>query len=60
MSKARMAYSCKIYLKEECDGCGLCQVRDAPGLPRMQAGPFACGEMDDPFAPDVMDVDGER
>ena len=55
-----MAYSCKIWLKEECDGCGLCQVRDAPCLPRMQAGPFACGEMDDPFAPDVMDADGER
>lgn len=19
-----MAYSCRIYLKEECDGCGMC------------------------------------
>ena len=43
-----MAYSCKIWL------------RDAPGLPRTRGGPFACGEMDDPFATDVMDVDGER
>ena len=23
----KMAFSCVLYLKEECDGCGLCEER---------------------------------
>lgn len=37
-----MAYSCLLFLKEECDGCGACQTRRYPANGRI----FACEDDD--------------
>ena len=52
-----MAYPCKIWLKPECDGCGMCDERNEFGQysryksPRYTSMPFD-EENYNPFEPD--------
>lgn len=40
-----MAYPCRIYLKSECDGCGMCDDRNALGqYSRGRRSPFEFDE----------------
>lgn len=49
-----MAYPCRIFLKNECDGCGMCDDRNALGqYSRMRYRPFEFDEENyNPFEPD--------
>lgn len=51
-----MAYPCKIWLKAECDGCGMCDDRNALGQysrVRRERDPFYFDEDNyNPFEPD--------
>lgn len=51
-----MAYPCKIWLKAECDGCGMCDDRNALGQysrSRRERDPFYFDEDNyNPFEPD--------
>ena len=49
-----MAYPCKIWLKSECDGCGMCDDRNALGqYSKIRRDPFKFDEDNyNPFEPD--------
>ena len=49
-----MAFSCKIYLKSECDGCGLCE-EPMHGFKKVR--PMFDDDTYDPFE---IDYDDER
>lgn len=49
-----MAFPCRIFLKEECDGCGRCEDERPYSLSR---GRVSFDEEDDPFE---IDRDDER
>lgn len=52
-----MAFSCKIYLKNECDGCGLCEGPMHGFKPALRM-PFDDDDYDpyyDPYGPDYED-----
>lgn len=55
-----MAFSCLLHLKNECDGCGLCEDPDARRmglLGHMERDPFLYDDEHDPFD---IDFDDER
>ena len=53
-----MAYSCKIYLKEECDGCGLCE-EPMHGFKKIRP-MLVDGDYDPDYDPYGPDYDDER
>lgn len=52
-----MAFACKIWLKEECDGCGCCEGDTPMGLLSLRRRPMFDDETYDPLE---VDYDDER
>ena len=52
-----MAYACKIWIKDECDGCGLCENEDERPMLYGDRRPLFD---DDTYNPFEMDYDDER
>lgn len=54
-----MAYPCKIFLKSECDGCGMCDDRNALGQYSKGRTRYNVSDFDEdnynPFEPDWME-----
>ena len=57
-----MAYPCKIWLKNEFDGCGMCEDRNALGIVSRGRPCIFCDNDEsevNPFEVDMMDLNKE-